>query len=174
MLVHNEPTLTELQANLRSMKLNPARDRIEQAGADYQEKARLAQLAREAIGQEEETGRTKRQKLAELSQGYRKSQRVVFIGPDLATNYDPEQPDLKTIRDRVLCLHQVSLPDFNSIRRYNDVALARQHFCYLARKLTSHSFPVIGKYMGRDHTTVLHGNKVIQKMKEARRDEKRK
>lgn len=44
-----------------------------------------------------------------------------------------------------------------------DVSLARQMFYYLARELKGDSFPTIGKYMGKDHTTILHG---YRKMKE--------
>jgi chromosomal replication initiator protein len=39
---------------------------------------------------------------------------------------------------------------------------------YLAKKLTAHSFPRIGKLMGgKDHTTVLHGTRRIQAMLDA-------
>ena len=45
---------------------------------------------------------------------------------------------------------------------------------YLAKKLTSRSLPEIGrKFSNRDHTTVIHAVKTIEKLKESN-DELRK
>jgi chromosomal replication initiator protein len=41
------------------------------------------------------------------------------------------------------------------------VALARQVAMYLARELTDASLPAIGRYFGRNHTTVLHAHRRI-------------
>jgi len=50
--------------------------------------------------------------------------------------------------------------------RLRDVAIARQVVCWLARKLTYRSFPSIGLYMDRDHTTVMHAyDKIEQRRK---------
>lgn len=59
----------------------------------------------------------------------------------------------------VVCQHfNVSLNDLRSVRRKRQWVLARQAAFYLGRKYTSHSFPYIGRILGkRDHTTVVHG-----------------
>lgn len=36
-------------------------------------------------------------------------------------------------------------------------AVPRQMVMYLARELTSHSYPALGRILERDHTTVMHG-----------------
>jgi chromosomal replication initiator protein len=53
-------------------------------------------------------------------------------------------------------------------RRHQTVALARQACMYLARRLTSHSLEEIGDHLGgRDHSTVLHAQRVIQERRES-------
>lgn len=86
---------------------------------------------------------------------------------------EPERDWLKPLmfgQPRVLdILHEVSrdlcIP-FNQLishRRRADLVRARQIAMYLARELTSKSFPEIGNVIGgRDHTTILHGCKVIE------------
>jgi chromosomal replication initiator protein len=56
------------------------------------------------------------------------------------------------------CAHfGVTLEELLSNRRTQRLAWARQVAMYLARELTSESFPSIGRHFGgRDHTTVLH------------------
>lgn len=39
---------------------------------------------------------------------------------------------------------------------------ARQMACWLLRKHTAMSFPVIGRRLGRDHTTILHACRKVQ------------
>ena len=51
----------------------------------------------------------------------------------------------------------VSVNDLKSARREKQVAAARHIAIYLARALTRHSFPTIGRWFGdRDHTTAQH------------------
>lgn len=54
--------------------------------------------------------------------------------------------------------------DLKSARKHKVVAQPRQIAMYLARKLTSHSFPELGdRFGGKDHTTIMHGFSKIQK-----------
>ena len=51
-----------------------------------------------------------------------------------------------------------------SARRSRDVARPRQVAMYLARELTPHSLPMIGRLFGnRDHTTVMHAIREIER-----------
>jgi chromosomal replication initiator protein len=47
--------------------------------------------------------------------------------------------------------------------RTRDHVRPRQEFCYLARKVTDFSFPAIGRFISRDHTTVLHSIEQVEK-----------
>ena len=61
-----------------------------------------------------------------------------------------------------------------SPRRSRPLARPRQMAMYLAKKLTSRSLPEIGrKFSNRDHTTVIHAVKTIDKLIESN-DEMRK
>ena len=54
--------------------------------------------------------------------------------------------------------------DLKAKRRTKNIALPRQLAMYLCRKHTSTSFPSIGdKFGGRDHSTVIHAAKTIEK-----------
>lgn len=55
-----------------------------------------------------------------------------------------------------------------SSRRDAETALARHVVCYLAYKQTGLSLPAIGRLLGnRDHTTILHAVRRIEKLLEA-------
>jgi chromosomal replication initiator protein len=56
----------------------------------------------------------------------------------------------------------VKLSDLQGRRRHRSVALPRQVCMYLARQLTPHSLEEIGGFFGgRDHTTVMHANRLV-------------
>lgn len=70
-----------------------------------------------------------------------------------------------TIRDiqRRVC-DEWALPPaaMKTAARTRQIARPRQIAMYLARKLTKHSLPVIGRHFGgRDHTTVLHAERTV-------------
>jgi len=59
----------------------------------------------------------------------------------------------------------ISLSDIKSRRRMADIVRPRQVAMYLCKTLTSRSLPDIGRRMGgRDHTTVLHAVRKIEKL----------
>ncbi len=66
---------------------------------------------------------------------------------------------------RAICEHfSLKLGELKSKRRTKNLALPRQMAMYLCRKHTSTSFPVIGdKFGGRDHSTVIHASRIIEK-----------
>lgn len=58
----------------------------------------------------------------------------------------------------------IKMGDLKAKRRTSNIALPRQVAMYLCRKYTSTSFPAIGyKFGGRDHSTVIHASKTIEK-----------
>ena len=62
----------------------------------------------------------------------------------------------------------ISLAEMLSPRRSRPLARPRQMAMYLAKKLTSRSLPEIGrKFSNRDHTTVIHAVKTIDKLIES-------
>jgi hypothetical protein len=71
----------------------------------------------------------------------------------------------KLISEVVSGNYAVSLRELYSQRRAPGIVLPRQMSWYLAKILTSRTYPEIGRYMGgRDHSTVMHG---IRRMSDA-------
>jgi chromosomal replication initiation ATPase DnaA len=65
---------------------------------------------------------------------------------------------------RAVCRHfKVDLTEVLSCRRYMGIVMPRQIAMALCKKLTSKSFPDIGRrFGGKDHTTVLHSWRKLQ------------
>ena len=70
------------------------------------------------------------------------------------------------IQNKVSNYYNIKIEDLISSRRLRSFARPRQVAMYLSKKLTSRSLPEIGrKFGGRDHTTVIHAVKKIDKLK---------
>lgn len=72
---------------------------------------------------------------------------------------------IEEIQRAVVEHFQLKMADMSSTRRARAVARPRQVAMYLAKQLTPRSLPEIGKKFGnRDHTTVMHAVKQIEKL----------
>jgi len=61
--------------------------------------------------------------------------------------------------------YSINLQEMLSQRRSRPLARPRQIAMYLAKKLTTRSLPEIGrKFANRDHTTVIHAVKTVEKL----------
>ena len=84
---------------------------------------------------------------------------------DLLRAYD-RRVTVEDIQRQVAAHFQIRLADMHSARRSRAVARPRQVAMYLAKQLTQHSLPDIGRqFGGRDHTTVLHAVKRIDELR---------
>lgn len=71
---------------------------------------------------------------------------------------------IENIQKTICDYFDIKMGDLKAKRRTRNIALPRQVAMYLCRKYTSTSFPVIGhKFGGRDHSTVIHASKTIEK-----------
>ncbi len=83
---------------------------------------------------------------------------------DLLRAYD-RRVTIDDIQKRVAEHFNIKLGDMTSPRRQRVIARPRQVAMYLAKTLTVRSLPEIGrKFGGRDHTTVLHAVRTIDKL----------
>jgi chromosomal replication initiator protein len=74
-------------------------------------------------------------------------------------------PKIDTIKDVTAKAYGVTKADLESDCRKRQFALPRQYAMYLSRKLTTCSYPQIGRmFGGRDHTTVLFAYRKISAM----------
>ena len=71
---------------------------------------------------------------------------------------------IEYIQDVVCNYFNITMKDLTSSQRSNNITFPRQIGMYLCRILTNESFPKVGEAFGkRDHTTVMHAFKKIEK-----------
>ena len=71
---------------------------------------------------------------------------------------------VESIQKTICDFYNLKIGDLKAKRRTKNIALPRQVAMYLCRKYTETSFPAIGdKFGGRDHSTVIHASKTIEK-----------
>lgn len=71
-----------------------------------------------------------------------------------------------------VCLKRTHNPeDVKSKRRFREITTTRHIFFYLVRKYFNSSMPLslVGSYLNRDHSTVIHGIECIEALKETDR-----
>jgi hypothetical protein len=79
-------------------------------------------------------------------------------------------PKLKEILDAVSAVLRIGRLDLMSLRRAPHITQGRQIFYWFARYYTARSYPEIGLFCGkRDHSTVIHGVRKIDREFEALR-----
>ena len=76
-------------------------------------------------------------------------------------------PSIEEIQKLVADQFQIKISELKSKRRTKALVFPRQVAMYLCRELTQLSFPEIGRgFGGKDHTTVMHGCRMIGTKKE--------
>ena len=70
---------------------------------------------------------------------------------------------IKTIAEMVESRTGQTLNDLRSGRRDRKLSYARHVFWYLARKHTKKSLPLLGSFLDKDHTSVIHGIRMTKK-----------
>lgn len=82
----------------------------------------------------------------------------------LGDKQPPREISIEEILEAVMRRYNVRLTDLQSKKRSKSIAFPRQVCMYLARTMTRHSLEEIGGYFGgRDHTTVLHASRTIER-----------
>lgn len=80
---------------------------------------------------------------------------------------ESQKISIEEIQRVVADYFQIPVGDLRSKTRSRSVVRPRQYAMFLIRELTKHSLPEIGGFFGgRDHTTVIHACKVVQKERE--------
>ncbi len=78
---------------------------------------------------------------------------------------------LEDIQKKVAERYGLKIVDLQSSTRLRSIARPRQVAMYLAKILTTKSFPEIGRFFGgRDHTTVVHAVQTVEDLKEKDKD----
>ena len=102
-----------------------------------------------------------------------------FTGADITVDFTKAAlRDLLALQDKLVTIeniqktvaeyYKIRVADLLSKRRSRSITRPRQMAMALAKELTSHSLPEIGDaFGGRDHTTVLHGCRKVQSLRES-------
>lgn len=86
---------------------------------------------------------------------------------DMLAAHD-KQITIENIQKTVAEYFQIRTSDLVSSKRSRSIARPRQIAMTLAKELTNHSLPEIGKaFGGRDHTTVIHANRKVKELRES-------
>lgn len=72
--------------------------------------------------------------------------------------------NLENVLEAVVSVSGVPGEKILGKRRDRDISTARHIFCYLSRSHTVASLDAIGKFLGRDHTTVINSIRVVNDM----------
>jgi hypothetical protein len=77
-----------------------------------------------------------------------------------------KRPLIETVQRATAAHYNVSRREMLTARRARDVMHPRQAAYYLAKKLTKATLPEIGRAFNRDHSSVLHGVRKIERLME--------
>ena len=102
-----------------------------------------------------------------------------FTGRPITLDFAKEAlHDLLALQDKLVTIdniqktvaeyYKIRVSDLHSTRRSRSITRPRQVAMALAKELTSHSLPEIGKaFGGRDHTTVIHACRKVEELRES-------
>lgn len=120
------------------------------------------------------------QTVEELHQHYLNVRRRLYAQPkkkaeviEEKPKQDPKHPlsPAQLIIYKVALKHGLTIADIMGRRRKTPIVLARQEAMYELHKTGKYSFPQIGRFMKRDHTTILHGCRKMEKALAGKTDE---
>jgi chromosomal replication initiator protein len=77
-----------------------------------------------------------------------------------------EVPDLRTMKqiaEEVAVTHKITMGEMMSQARCFRASHPRQEAMWLMRQTGRYSYPQIGRFFGKDHTTVLHAERQYEK-----------
>jgi hypothetical protein len=125
--------------------------------------ARLQRIKVKAIGQKTiEAAKIDDEQVAIVEEKYPKAPWFSIISEKAAPGHPPKIEDIL----RVACTYfDLTRSQIISARRTAPVVYARQVAMYLCKYHTTKSYIEIGRRMGgRDHTTVLHGHRKLERL----------
>jgi hypothetical protein len=90
---------------------------------------------------------------------------TVWIDREIQSFERSRRVHIEDIQVAVAGYYDIEASDMKSARRSAEITKPRQIAMFLAKLLTPHSLPAIGRYFGRrDHTTVLHAVRKIEEL----------
>jgi chromosomal replication initiator protein len=79
-----------------------------------------------------------------------------------------KQVTMENIQKTVATYYKIRVNDLLSAKRTRSIARPRQVAMTLAKELTKHSLPEIGRaFGGRDHSTVIHATRKVEALRQS-------
>ena len=85
-----------------------------------------------------------------------------LVFPPPPAGFDLSKQDMKTILKITCDYFEVTLEEVASRRRFPRLVTTRQIAAYVIRKVTGKSFPTIGRFLGLDHSTMIHARDRVE------------
>ena len=90
--------------------------------------------------------------------------RAAAVLKDLLIANEERIISINEIKTKVAGFYKIKASDLTSPSREKCIAVPRQIAMYIAKTLTTKSYPEIAKEFNRDHTTVIHGVKKVESL----------
>lgn len=87
--------------------------------------------------------------------GYEQRQEIVMVN-----TFD--KGELYCVMQEVCTVTQVTEDEFFSIRKLRDIVMARMIFCLICREILQTRVKLLGKFIGRDHSTIVANTKTAR------------
>ena len=88
--------------------------------------------------------------------------RAAAVLKDLLIANEERIVSINEIKNKVAVFYKIKPADLTSPSREKCIAVPRQIAMYMAKTLTTKSYPEIAREFNRDHTTVIHGVKKVE------------
>lgn len=95
----------------------------------------------------------------------RRHDEMLARAPALKGGHKPTRAPVTTLQEILVAVctyYGVSAHDVKSERRTFGIVLPRQIIAWLGKSLTLRSLPEVGRFLNRDHTTILHACRKIE------------
>jgi len=80
----------------------------------------------------------------------------VYVYDNEHLQYEEKRIDLIEEAERVAHMYDTSLQEMKCKRKFHNIVSARAHFCRYVRLHSDMSLSQIGRFLKRDHTSVMH------------------
>jgi chromosomal replication initiation ATPase DnaA len=80
----------------------------------------------------------------------------VYVHNEKEAEHDEKRLDLIEEAQRIADMYGTTLQEMKGKRKFHNIVAARAHFCRYARLHSDISLSQLGRFLKRDHTTVMH------------------
>ena len=80
----------------------------------------------------------------------------VYVHDQKEVEHEEKRLDLIEEAQRIAYMYDTTLKDMQGKRKFHNIVAARAHFCRYARLHSDISLSSLGRFLKRDHTSIMH------------------